>query len=247
MKTNYRMDISYDGSRYSGWQKNKNAKDTIQEKINEILTRYFDQKVEVIGAGRTDKGVHAKQMTVNFYLKHKCRSDEALIELNQFLPADIAVNRLVEVPEKFHARFDAKQKTYRYVFYKGYLGFKPVFERGYQSELKAPLDLERIDAGIQKMVGTHDFKGFSSDKTKKSTVRTIYDIQVKDEESHLTLDFIGDGFLYHMVRILVGTLVEIGQGEMNSEEIDTIFKTNKRSKAGHMAEAKGLMLMDIVY
>ncbi len=245
---NVKMCIAYDGTKYSGWQRNKNASKTIQNKLDEILSKYFEEKIQVIGAGRTDKGVHAKGMVANFHLQdRKINLQKCRHELNEFLPEDIGIVHMEEVFEQFHSRFKAVKKTYSYTFYKKYKGVKPIFERQYMTALHERLDIERVRQGIELIQGTHDFIGFSSDKTKKSTVRTVESIKIVDEEETIKFIYTGDGFLYHMIRILMGTLVEIGQGRRAVSTINEIFENKQRKEAGVLVEPTGLVLEQVFY
>ncbi|WZL80376.1 tRNA pseudouridine(38-40) synthase TruA [Vallitaleaceae bacterium 9-2] len=245
---NIKMRIAYDGTRYSGWQRNKNASKTIQHKLDETLSKYFEEKVQVIGAGRTDKGVHAKGMVANFHLQdkkinlQKCRQ-----ELNVFLPEDIAIVYMEEVFEQFHSRFNAVKKTYSYTFYKAYKGVKPIFGRQYMTALHERLNMEKVRQAIELIQGTHDFAGFSSDKTKKSTVRTIESIKIIDEEDYTKFIFTGDGFLYHMIRILMGTLIEVGRDTRELSSIVQVFENKERAEAGFLVEPSGLALEEVFY
>lgn len=244
---NYKMILAYDGTKYSGWQRNKNATDTIQNKLDVTLSKYFDEKVEVIGSGRTDKGVHARRLTANFHLTQEIDSSLAQMELNDYLPADIAILALEPIDDRFHSRFSAKGKLYSYTFVKGYLNIKPVFNRSYVAVLEAKVDVEKMRKASKELIGKHDFKGFSSDRTKKSTIRTLKSIDIVEDNETIKFNFVGDGFLYHMVRILTGTLIEIGTGTRSIESIEAIFKNQVRSEAGYLVPGEGLMLEEVYY
>ena len=245
---NIRMIVAFEGSKYSGWQRNKNASKTIQHKLDEILSKYFEEEIQVIGAGRTDKGVHAKGMVANFHLQTKIKNlQKCKKELNDYLPEDIGILFMEEVADQFHSRLNAVKKTYSYTFYKAYKGVKPVFDRQYMTALNERINIERIKQSAELFKGTHDFAGFSSDKTKKSTVRTIEDIKIIEDESFIRFYFTGNGFLYHMIRILIGTLVEIGSGQRKMESIEKVFNNKTRADAGFLVEANGLVLEEVFY
>ena len=245
---NYKIILQYEGTRYNGWQKQNHTDQTIQGKLEQVLSRMADEKIEVNGAGRTDAGVHAYGQVANFHLNTHKAEQELKEELNQFLPQDIAVVDLVQVPPRFHARLNACWKEYRYQIVFG--SRKPVFDRKLVYRVEEPLDFEMMRMAAERCVGTHDFKAFCANKhMKKSTVRTIYqlELQVQPEQGMADLIFRGDGFLYHMVRILVGTLLEIGMGKRSPEDVERILKSRDRSQAGFTAPAQGLFLNYVSY
>lgn len=243
---NIKFVLQYEGTRYDGWQKQGNTENTIQGKLEAVLSRLDGREVEVHGSGRTDAGVHAYGQTANAKLETEKSAEEIKEYVNAYLPKDIVVVDAREVSMRFHSRLLAVSKTYRYRIRTG--KDREVFSRNFVWHLGKPLDLSAMRMAAEKLVGTHDFLPFSSmKKGKKSTVRTIESITVEQvgEEVHLT--FTGDGFLYHMVRILAGTLAEIGLGERSPQEIPEIFDARDRKKAGQMAPAQGLALMQVVY
>lgn len=244
---NYKLTIGYDGARYSGWQKNKNAKDTVQSKLEAVIKEAIGETVQLIGSGRTDKGVHAEVQIANFHCKGRQKSSSLKYQLNSLLPEDIVIQAVNKVDEHFHARFSAESKTYRYTLWKANCETLPLFERKFVWHLEDRVDADLMLIAAQKFVGKHDFKGFSSDKTKKSTEREIYRVDVIEEEDYIEIEVDGDGFLYNMVRIMVGTLVEIGKGERHDNTIDEIFETKDRSLAGITVPAKGLSLVAVEY
>lgn len=243
---NIKFVLQYEGTRYDGWQKQGNTGNTIQGKLEAVLSRLDGREVEVHGSGRTDAGVHAYGQTANAKLETEKSAEEIKEYVNAYLPKDIAVVDAREVPMRFHSRLLAVSKTYRYRIRTG--KDRDVFSRNFVWHLGEALDLSAMRMAAEELVGTHDFLPFSSmKKGKKSTVRTIETITVEQvgEEVHLT--FTGNGFLYHMVRILAGTLAEIGLGERSPQEIPEIFDAQDRKKAGQMAPAQGLALMQVVY
>lgn len=245
---NLKLTIAYDGTKYQGYQKNKNASNTIQEKLNSTFSKYFNTTVECIASGRTDKGAHALGQVINFKVDTVLTDLQALkSDLNNYLPHDIVIKSIERVEELFHSRFNAVEKTYQYRIWKFNADVPPLFERNYVYVLDRKIKSKYMRAAIPKLIGEHDFKAFSSDKTKKSTVRTISDITIDENENELIISFTGNGFLYNMVRILTGTLVEIGAKERKLDSIDKIFQTNNREDAGYTVPANGLFLMDVKY
>ncbi len=242
---NYQLVIQYDGSRYDGWQKQGNTGNTIQGKIEEILGRLLGEKIEIQGAGRTDAGVHALGQTANFHCNQKMETEMLKKELNRYLPEDIGVVCVQRVPERFHSRLNAVGKIYRYRTAMGTV--KNVFERKQIYFLNQKLDLERMRKAAESMTGKRDFKGFSTGKSKKSTVRTLKEIRIFEKNGEAVFEFEGDGFLYNMVRILTGTLLEVGMGKRDLESISEIFEKKDRSLAGFTAPARGLTLVEVFY
>ena len=242
----YKLTISYDGSRYQGWQRQATTDNTIQFVLEWSIGKLVGYRVQVDGSGRTDAGVHARGQVANFHTDSEMKCWEMKYYLNRYLPQDIAVLYVADVPERFHSRLNAKSKRY---IYRVSIGDVPcVFDRKYTWYC-----FDRLDVGLMKkaaafMVGEHDFKGFSSvKKTNKSTVRTVsrIDFEVKDRE----IDFIfeGDGFLYNMVRIMAGTLIEVGTGDREPEEVKEVFRTKNREKAGMTLPPQGLFLDEVFY
>lgn len=243
---NIKMMIEYDGGRYLGWQRLSNSDKTIQGKIENILTNMTGTKVEIIGSGRTDSGTHAKGQIANFKTDSTMAFTNMLDYLNRYLPQDIVVKKLEEVPERFHARYNAVGKTYSYRIWNNTI--PSAFERNYSYQYPDKLDIDKMNEACEKLIGTHDFIGFSSlKKSKKSTVRTIDEIKIQREGNIIRFTFTGNGFLHKMVRIIMGTLLDIGAGVMEPEYIDTIFKSGVRSQAGETVPAQGLFLEEVYY
>lgn len=247
MEYNYKLTIGYDGARYQGWQKNKNANDTIQSKLESVLSQVIGENIRLTGSGRTDKGVHASCQVANFKTKQRQKSTELLEALNLVLPDDIVIYAVNKVDEQFHSRFSAKSKTYRYTIWKADAEKRPLFERKFVYPIEAVLDIDRMLVASQLFLGEHDYKGFSNDKTKKSTIRTINSIDIIEDEDFIEIEINGDGFLYNMVRVIVGTLIEIGAGERHDNSIEEVFASKDRRKAGYTVPAKGLSLVDVEY
>lgn len=248
----YKCITAYEGTRYNGWQKQGNTANTVQEKIEKILSKMIGEPVEIMASGRTDAGVHALGQVFHFHcpkdLLPNNTSSTFLTELNGYLPKDIRILSLDACPERFHARLNAQKKTYQYRIDTSAYG--NLFLRNTSHHIATPLDTTAMKKGAGYLLGTHDFKSFCSNKRmKKSSIRTIYDIRIEEDEQGqlLLLTFTGNGFLYNMVRILSGTLIEIGLGLRRPEDIPSILKGCDRGLAGHTAPAKGLFLVSVSY
>lgn len=246
MMTNYKMILAYDGGRYNGWQKQGNTDNTIQEKLEVIVSALAGRPTEVYGSGRTDAGTHAYGQVANFHMDWKGTVKELRDSINERLPEDMAVLSLEAVHPRFHSRLSAKGKTYEYTVWNSKR--PPVFERKYVFWCAEPLDLKKMKEASQFFIGEHDFKSFCANKRmKKSTVRRIYDIQFHCKEDKFTISYHGNGFLYQMVRILTGTLIEVGEGKREPQEMPSILKAMDREVAGFTAPAKGLALKEVFY
>ena len=252
---NIKLTVCYEGTRYSGWQKQKNTENTIQGKMERLIGQIVGEVVEVHGSGRTDAGVHAFCQVANVKVRSEIEPDELMARLNAVLPEDIAVTGMEEADERFHARLSAVRKTYQYRIYVG--NAKPVFDRRFMAVLetsslegKEKLDIGAMRAAAGYLLGVHDFTSFCGNPSfKKSAVRRIDSLEVMENEAgdELTLRITGDGFLQNMVRITVGTLLEVGKGVMKPEEIRRILAAKDRKMAGPMAPAKGLTLVGVEY
>ncbi len=243
---NYKMTIEYDGSRYKGWQSQKSTDVTVQGKLNAVFSALEGCAVQVQGSGRTDAGVHAAGQTANVRLTVDLTVREIKEYVNQYLPEDIGILEIEEVSEKFHARLSAVKKTYCYRIFNS--SDPNVFERKWMHRMEKPLDLAAMRRGAQYFIGTHDFAGFCSRASKKkSTVRTIYRADVLQKAREVDIVVCGDGFLHHMVRIIAGTLVEIGLGRRAPLEIEKILQEGVRKEAGITMPAKGLILCSVEY
>lgn len=242
---NYRIKIQYEGTRYSGWQRN-GGKETVQGKIETVLSRLFGHKIEINGAGRTDAGVHALGQTANFKVNSGKTKEEILTYLNKYLPEDISVTQIHEADDRFHSRLCAKEKIYCYRIHNS--DISNVFTRRFVYKLPQPLDVEKMRKAAEYFKGEHNFSAFCGNRHfKKSPVRKIYSADVEKSGSEIVLTFRGSGFLYNMVRIMTGTLIEVGMGKREAEEIPQIIASENRERAGETAPAKGLMLIDVIY
>lgn len=243
---NIKVTVEYDGTDYHGWQRQKNTSETVQEKLEEALTIINKKTVEVQGASRTDAGVHAAGQVANFFIDVSIPTEKIPVALNRLLPPDIRCKKAELVAEDFHARHDAVGKKYLYRIYNQ--GIPSVFIRNYVYYLKKKLDPVVMQKAAKYLEGTHDFTSFrAADCTAKTTVRTIHSIEVIDKNPELWVEVKGDGFLYNMVRIIIGTLIEVSLGKIKPEELADILASRDRRLAGFTAPAQGLTLMEVYY
>lgn len=253
---NFKIVLQYEGTRYKGWQRQVSTENTIQGKLEALLTKMIGQKVEITGSGRTDAGVHALGQVANFHADTKMSPEEILNYMNFYLPEDIAVISVREVSERFHSRLNVKGKTYCYRVIRTEVPC--VFDRRYAHLMKESLDVAAMQKAAEYLVGTHDFKAFtSSKKGKKSTVRTIEKIEIikttstsmrmQNVQDEIRFVYSGNGFLFHMVRIMTGTLLEVGLHKRKPEEVAEILDSGLRENAGELVPAKGLILMEVRY
>ena len=247
---NIRMTIQYDGSRYKGWQK-QNIKgmdvSTIQAKIENVLSKMTGEEIQVIGCGRTDTGVHADKYTANFKTNSNKNIKDMSKYLHEFLPEDISVISLRNVSDRFHSRLNAISKTYVYTIDNN--RFANVFIKKYAYHVEGQLNIEKMKEASKYFIGTHDFKGFSGvkDKSKKSTVRTINYINITEKDNIIKIEYNGNGFLINMVRILSGTLINVGKGQIEPEDIKKMLQSKQRSELAVKAPAKGLCMKEVNY
>ena len=245
---NYRMKVQYDGTRYQGWQRQSGSPATIQGKIEEVLSRQAGRPVRIDGAGRTDAGVHALEQIANVHLPDTFAASEKELRevLNEYLPEDIRILQVERAGERFHSRLHATGKQYRYHLMK--CDSEDVFRRRYSWKMTEPLDITSMREAAGLLAGEHDFKSFCTKASKKkSTVRRLTRIQIEETEREILLTFEGSGFLYNMVRILTGTLVEVGTGRRSPQEMTEILEQKERKYAGETAPAKGLFLVKVYY
>ena len=242
---NLRLDLCYDGTRYRGWQRLAGVDNTIQGKLEQTLTRILNEPIEISGSGRTDAGAHALGQVASFHCRSTMPAQEILAQLRRYLPEDIGIYSCSEVQPRFHARLNAKTKTYRYRIWNS--DMPCVFERRYVTVLPEQLDVTAMKQAASVLVGEHDFSAFCAAKgKKKSTVRRVDRIEIQRCGEELRFTFTGNGFLYNMVRIMVGTLVEVGMGQRTPESVLHLFG-GSRSDAGRLMSAQGLCLMEVTY
>ncbi len=242
---NIKLTIKFNGSRYCGWQIQKNGI-TVQQRLGEAVSTVTGEAPKLIGCGRTDSGVHAKMFCVSFKTESAISAEKLPYALNAHLPEDIVCTEALDVSEDFDACRSAKKKHYTYFILNS--GISDPFLYPFVYSVKFPLNVEKMKKAAQYFVGTHDFVGFASAGfTVKTTVRTIYSLDVEKKGDFVTIDVVGNGFLYNMVRIIAGTLIAVGSGKTDSEEISGIIASGERSRAGITAPAKGLCLTEVIY
>jgi len=242
---NLRLDICYDGTRYKGWQRLAGTDGTLQGKLETTLSRILGEEVEVTASGRTDAGTHALLQVVNLHCESDLPCRTILEELRRYLPEDIGVYSCRNVSERFHARLNAKSKTYRYRLWNSE---EPcVFDRRFVWKDTSEIDISAMQKAAEYFIGTHDFSAFCGNRNmKKSTVRTIFEFNVRCLGNEIRFEVRGNGFLQHMVRILVGTLVEVGRGDRDVDSIPALFGA-QRGDAGPAVPSCGLCLVEVSY
>ena len=239
------MSVAYDGTAYSGWQRQNQGEATVQATLEGCLAVICGHPVTLHGAGRTDAGVHALGQVASVRLSDSRTPGEIIDYVNRYLPEDIGVLRVEEAPPRFHARLTPSRKTYRYRIWASPLPC--VFERRWCCCPERIPDAGKMAEAAPLFLGKHDFAAFHSGKTKKSTVRTIHEIAVEPVGPELHITVTGDGFLYNMVRIIAGTLLEIGWGEREAASIPEALASGDRALAGFTAPPQGLCLMEVNY
>ena len=242
---NLRLDICYDGTRYRGWQRLNGDDNTIQGKLETALSRILGESIEISGSGRTDSGVHARGQVASFHCESNLSATEILVQLRKYLPEDIGIYSCKECSDRFHARLNAKEKTYQYRIWNSE---QPcVFDRRFVAVMPEKLDIRAMEQAASHFLGQHNFSAFCGNpKFKKSTERFIRSIKIERVGEEIRITVTGNGFLHHMVRIMVGTLVEVGRGERKADSIPTLFG-GKRAEAGFLVPSQGLCLQEVTY
>lgn len=241
---NYKLTIQYDGGRYQGWQRLGNSENTIQGKIESVLTEMVGEPIEIIGCSRTDSGVHALSQIANFKSDINMTEAEVMNYLNRYLPRDISIVEVTLVPERFHARYNAKDKTYLYKIWNEQ--YTNPFMRKYSMHVEKSLNVPSMIKASHYFIGSHDFTSYSNAKSKKkSMVREIYSIDIEENAGFIEIRVRGNGFLYNMVRKIVGTLIEVGLGEIDAKNIPSIIESKERVQTGRMADPAGLYLENV--
>ncbi len=241
-----KLTLAYEGTRYDGWQRQGNTENTVQGRLEALLSRTVGEAVEVHGCGRTDAGVHARMQVCHFDVPDRVNEPELLSALRQYLPEDIAALALAETEPRFHARLSCREKTYVYRINTGET--RDVFRRRFELFSPGSLDEAAMAEAARLLTGTHDYRAFTNNhRTKKSTVRTVTGIRLTRDGDRLSLWFTGDGFLYNMVRIMTGTLLEVGEGKRRPQDMTAILESLDRAQAGPMAPAQGLTLWEVKY
>lgn len=246
MARNLLFTIEYDGSEFHGWQIQPNLK-TVQGTMEKELSKLFRVPVQLNGTSRTDAGVHAFGQRATFSGEFGIPTERIQFAANNLLPDSIHISKVQEVPDRFHARFDATAKTYRYVIHN--TKHRNVFDRNYCWYVGPALNIANMKEAATHFVGAHDFKSCQATggPEKHSTVRTVIDLQVDQKDEKITIEITGDGFLYNMVRIIVGTLVQVGLGRIKPDQIDEILQSKDRARAGRTAPPQGLYLVEVYY
>ena len=243
---NIKMLIEYDGSKYKGWQKLDKDTPTIQGKLEGVLSIMANEDISVIGCGRTDAGVHALNYTANFHTNSSQTTEEMSEYLYKYLPEDIQVKAIKDCSERFHARYNALSKTYLYQINNNEK--RSVFNRKYEYNVTENLNIDKMLEASKFLIGTHDFQSFTTLKSKKkSTVKTIYSIDINKRDNIIDIQIKGNSFLWNMVRIICGTLIEVGKSNLKPNEIEKILNEQKRQEAGPMAPAHALFLKEVEY
>lgn len=242
---NIKLTLEYDGKDFFGWQKQKVGR-TVQGVLERAIESVTNEKVNTIGCSRTDTGVHAKEFIVNFYTNSAIPGDKIMHVLNNKLPDDVVILNSEEVDELFHARYNSTGKIYCYTILNRRL--PTALYRNSSYLFKESLDIGKMSEGAQYFVGTHDFEAFRSlGSSVKSTVRTIHSLEITKHEDFINIYVSGDGFLYNMVRCMVGTLIEVGRGKLNPSQIKDILENKDRKRARKVVPPMGLTLIKVFY
>lgn len=242
---NIKLIIEYDGMNYSGWQNQDNVI-TIQEKLEEAIKSVTGEVVRLIGSGRTDGGVHAMGQVANFYTNSTIPAERFKFALNIVLPEDISIIDSEEVGLDFHSRFSATRKRYKYLIFNGKVA-SPIY-RNFSYHIKYDLDLDKMREAAKELIGTHDFLSFKGRKSiVNNTMRTIYKIEIERKDNFIEITIEGNSFLRYMVRIIVGTLIGVGSGRFEKEDIIKILSDKCRNSAGITAPPQGLYLEKVFY
>ena len=243
---NIKITIEYDGTKYSGWQTQKNGQG-IQDLITNAIHQVTNKTIKLNGSGRTDAGVHAIGQSANFKTDCSIPVNKIPEAINKYLPKDIVIKEAKEVDNEFHARYSVKGKKYMYIVNNS--KYRSALNNSHEYHFNKQLDYKSMKKAAEYFEGTHDFSGFmASGSSVKDTIRTIEKVQIKRrEDDRIIFNFTGNGFLYNMVRIMVGTLLDVGIGKIKAEEIPNIIKSKDRTKAGKTVPAQGLYLVEVYY
>ena len=242
---NIRLTIEYDGKEFNGWQKQPN-KLNIQGNLEKVISDLTKEEIEIIGSGRTDAGVHALGQVANFKTNSNIPIEKFAIAINSRIKQSIRIKKAEEVDERFHSRYNCKRKTYRYIINTSETG--SAIYRNLEYNIKMQLDVKKMQEAVKFFVGEHDFSAFKSSGTSsKSSVRTIYNAKVEQDGERIIIELTGNGFLYNMVRIISGTLVEVGLNKIKPEDITKIIESKNRQNAGKTLPPCGLYLISVEY
>ena len=242
---NIKLTIEYDGKDFNGWQKQPN-KLNIQGTIEQAIKSITGEEIELNASGRTDAGVHALGQVANFKTNSQIPIEKFSIAINSKLKRSIVIKKAEEVDEKFHSRLSCKKKTYRYIINNTEEG--SAIYRNLETHIQPKLDVEKMNQAVKYFEGEHDFKAFKASGTSnKSSIRTIYEAKVYKKEDRIYIELTGNGFLYNMVRIIAGTLVDVGIGKIEPEKVAEIIESKKRENAGKTLPPNGLYLLNVIY
>ena len=242
---NIRLLIEYDGTNYAGWQWQKNDK-TVQETLSKAIVQVVQEPIKIYGAGRTDAGVHAVGQVANFQTHSNIQSERLLLAINFYLPHDITIKDAADVPESFHAQYCAVSKVYHYTLFNDWI--RTSLNRNFCYVCGFQLDMDKMTNAAQYLIGAHDFTSFTTKALQeKNRIRTVKKLAIKKEGKYIYFTVEADGFLYNMVRSIVGTLIEVGRGKIAVENVKVILEARNRNLAGPTAPAKGLCLMEVKY
>ena len=242
---NYKLTLNYDGSRYKGWQRQGNTDNTIQAKMETLLSRLLEQEVEIAASGRTDAGVHARMQVCSFRAETNMPTDVMLIKLREHAPEDIGILSIEQAAPRFHARLNCIIKSYVYQIWNS--DEPNVFQRKYMYAYPEKLDIGAMQQAAEQLIGEHDFSAFCTKRMKKSAVRRLEKISIHKEGNIIKIMLTGNGFLYNMVRIIVGTLLEVGTGRRSVDSVGEALHSMDRQNAGFTAPPQGLFLWDVEY
>ena len=242
---NYKLTLNYDGSRYKGWQRQGNTDNTIQAKMETLLSRLLEQPVEIAASGRTDAGVHARMQVCSFRAETDMPANVMLTELRKFVPEDIGILSVEQTSSRFHARLNCVRKSYVYQIWNS--DEPNVFERKYMYNYPESLDIDAMRRAAEQLIGEHDFSAFCTRRMKKSAVRRLESIEITKQDNIIKVMLTGNGFLYNMVRIIVGTLLEVGSGQRTVDSVGEALHSLDRRQAGFTAPPHGLFLWSVEY
>ena len=242
---NYKLTLNYDGNHYKGWQRQGNTDNTIQAKMETLLSRLIEQEVEIAASGRTDAGVHARMQVCSFRAETNMPVDVMLTKLREYAPEDIGILSIEQASPRFHARLNCIRKSYVYQIWNS--DEPNVFQRKYMYAYPEKLDIEAMQQAAEQLIGEHDFSAFCTKRMKKSAVRRLEKISIHKEGNIIKIMLTGNGFLYNMVRIIVGTLLEVGTGRRTIDSVGEALRFMDRQNAGFTAPPQGLFLWDVEY
>ena len=242
---NYKLTLQYDGTRYNGWQRQGNTDNTIQAKMESLLSRLLEQPVEIAASGRTDAGVHARMQVCSFRAETDMPVGVMLTEMRKFVPEDIGILSIEQASPRFHARLNCVRKSYVYQIWNA--DEPNVFERKYMYNYPENLDIDAMRRAAEQLIGEHDFSAFCTKRMKKSAVRRLERIEITKQDNIIKVMLTGNGFLYNMVRIIVGTLLEVGSGQRTVDSVGEALRSLDRQQAGFTAPPHGLFLWSVEY